>query len=135
MTANTPSDRLSLRWTGVCLDCADADELAQFVGTLLGWEIAARDGTDWITMRDPTSGVGLNFQAEAWYQPPVWPEQPCAQTKMLHFEIQVENMDAAVAYAVAIGARIAPHQPADRAPDELRVMLDPAGHPFCLYTD
>ncbi len=135
MTGNTPADRPSLRWTGVCLDCADADELAQFYGKLLGWEIAARDGADWITLRDPAGGVGVNVQAEAWYQPPVWPEQPGAQTKMLHFEIQVEDMEAAVAYAVAVGARIALHQPADRAPDELRVMLDPAGHPFCLYTD
>jgi catechol 2,3-dioxygenase-like lactoylglutathione lyase family enzyme len=134
MATTTPSARPALRWTGVCLDCADADELAQFYSKLLGWKVAARDGADWITLRDPAGGVGLNFQAEAWYQPPVWPEQPGAQTKMLHFEILVEDMDAAVAYAVAVGARVAPHQPPDRAPDELRVMLDPAGHPFCLYT-
>lgn len=135
MTSTSTPDRPFLRWTGVCLDCADADALAQFDATLLGWEIAARDGADWMTLRDPAGGVGLNIQAEAWYEPPVWPEQPGAQTKMLHFEIQVEDIDAAVAYAVAAGARVAPHQPADRAQDELRVMLDPAGHPFCLYTD
>lgn len=134
MSAEATSDRPSLRWTGVCLDCANADELARFYGALLGWEISARDG-DWIVLRDPAGGVGLNIQAESWYEPPIWPEQPGAQTKMLHFEIQVEDMEAAVAYAVAIGARIAPHQPPDRAQDELRVMLDPAGHPFCLYTD
>jgi catechol 2,3-dioxygenase-like lactoylglutathione lyase family enzyme len=135
MTSNATPNRPPLRWTGVCLDCADADELAQFYSTLLGWEITARDGADWITMRNPAGGVGLNFQAEAWYEPPVWPEQPGAQTKMLHFEILVDDMEAAVAYAVAVGARIAPHQPEDRAQDELRVMLDPAGHPFCLYVD
>lgn len=135
MTINPTPDHPPLRWTGVCLDCANADELAQFYGKLLGWQITARDGADWITLHDPTGGVGLNIQAEAWYQPPVWPEQPGAQTKMLHFEILVEDMDAAVAHAVAAGARIAPQQPADRSPDELRVMLDPAGHPFCLYTD
>lgn len=135
MDSNALPRRPSLRWTGVCLDCADAEELAQFYHTLLGWEITARDGTDWIMMRDPAGGVGLNFQAESWYKPPVWPEQPGAQTKMLHFEIQVDNVEAAVAYAVAAGARVAPHQPTDRSQDELRVMLDPAGHPFCLYTD
>lgn len=135
MTSNALPRRPSLRWTGVCLDCADAEELAQFYRTLLGWEITARDGTDWIMMRDPAGGVGLNFQAETWYEPPVWPEHPGAQTKMLHFEIQVDNVEAAVAYAVAAGARVAPHQPTDRSQDELRVMLDPAGHPFCLYTD
>lgn len=135
MTPDATPHRPALRWTGVCLDCADADELAQFYAKLLGWEITARDGANWIAMRDPAGGVGLNFQAEAWYQPPIWPEQPGAQTKMLHFEIQVEDMEAAVAHAVAAGARTAPHQPADRAPNELRIMLDPAGHPFCLYTD
>lgn len=135
MSADTTPARPTLRWTGVCLDCGNADELARFYGALLGWEIAVRDGDDWITLRDPAGGVGLNIQAESWYEPPVWPEQPDAQTKMLHFEIQVEDMEAAVAYAVAIGARIAPHQPADRVQDELRVMLDPAGHPFCLYTN
>lgn len=133
MSADTTPERPFIRWTGVCLDCADADELARFYGALFGWEIAVRDG-DWIAMRDPAGGVGLNIQAESWYEPPVWPEQPGAQTKMLHFEIQVEDMEAAVAYAVAAGARIAPHQPPDRSQDELRVMLDPAGHPFCLYT-
>ena len=37
----------------------------------------------------------------------------------------------AVAHAVASGARLADYQPRDR----VRVMLDPAGHPFCLYLD
>lgn len=135
MADHPPRNRPRIRWTAVCLDCANADELAQFYGTLLGWEISARDGDDWIVMRDPAGGVGLNFQAERWYEPPVWPEEPGAQTKMLHFEIQVEDVAAAVAYAVACGARVAPHQPPDRSQDELRIMLDPAGHPFCLFTD
>lgn len=134
MSANTPPERPSLRWTGVCLDCADANELAQFYGRLLGWDVSARDGAGWVALRDPAGGVGMNFQAEAWYEPPVWPEQPGAQTKMLHFEIEVDDVEAAVAYAVAIGARVAPHQPPDRSRDELCIMLDPAGHPFCLYT-
>ena len=53
----------SLRWTGVCLDCADAEALADFYGRLLGWEVTGRDGADWISMRDPAGGVGLLFQA------------------------------------------------------------------------
>ena len=35
--------RPSFRWAGVCLDCANAEELATFYSLLLGWEIAARD--------------------------------------------------------------------------------------------
>ena len=123
-----------IRWTGVCLDCADAEEMARFYGKLLGWEVSARDGRGWISMRDPAGGVGLLFQEEAWYEPPVWPEEPGSKDKMLHLEIEVGDMDAAVAVALEAGARVAKHQPSDRSRDELRVMLDPAGHPFCLFT-
>jgi hypothetical protein len=86
-------------------------------------------------MLDPEGGVALSFQAESWYEPPVWPEQAGSQSKMLHFEVQVDDLEAAVAHAVAVGARVADHQPDDRSQDQLRVMLDPAGHPFCLCTD
>ena len=130
--ASTPQDpRPSLRWTGVCIDCADADELAEFYRRLLGWEVTGRDGDGWVAMRDPAGGTGLLFQAEAAYREPVWPEQPGGQDKMLHFEIQVDDLEAAVAHAVAAGARLAEHQPQPG----VRVMLDPAGHPFCLYLD
>ena len=122
-----------LRWTGVCLDCADAEELAQFYSALLGRPITARDGKGWVQMRDPDGGIGLNFQAEDWYEPPVWPEEPGAQAKMLHFEILVDDLEAAVARVVAAGGHIADDQPKDRAPERIRVMLDPAGHPFCLF--
>jgi catechol 2,3-dioxygenase-like lactoylglutathione lyase family enzyme len=132
---------MKIRWTTVCLDCADAEELAAFYGMLFGWEVTRRDtrhdrdgGAGWINMRDPKGGVGLNFQAEEWYQPPVWPEEQGAQAKMIHFEVLVDDMDAAVAHALAAGGRQAPTQPERRSPDELRVMLDPAGHPFCLFT-
>jgi len=50
---------------------------------------------------------------------------------MLHLDIQVDDLDAAVEHAVAAGARLADHQPQER----VRVMLDPAGHPFCLFLD
>lgn len=51
---------------------------------------------------------------------------------MLHLDFEVDNVEVAVAHAVAAGAKVAPHQPPDRDPAELRVMLDPEGHPFCL---
>ncbi|MGH9118943.1 MAG: VOC family protein [Acidimicrobiales bacterium] len=123
--------RPSLRWTGVCIDCADAEELADFYGRLLGWEETGRDGPGWIAMRDPGGGTGLLFQAERDYRAPVWPEQPGGQDKMLHFEIQVDDLDAAVAHAVASG----PGWPSTSPNRGCGVMLDPAGHPFCLYLD
>jgi hypothetical protein len=36
-----------------------------------------------------------------------------------------------VAHAVELGAEQAEFQPQT----DVRVLLDPAGHPFCLYTD
>jgi catechol 2,3-dioxygenase-like lactoylglutathione lyase family enzyme len=134
----------TFRLGGVCLDCADAEELAAFYRRILGWEEAGRDepttrqgGSGWISLRDPSGacGIGLSFQAEAWYAPPTWPEEPGAQAKMIHFEIAVDDVDAAVAEVVAAGGREAPRQPADRDRSTLRVMLDPAGHPFCLGND
>ncbi len=126
--------------TTVCLDCSDADELAAFYSRLLGWEIAHRDtvddrsgGAGWVLLANPDGSIGISCQAEPWYEPPTWPERPGRPTKMAHFEIAVDDLDTAVAAAMAAGAQTAPHQPPDRDPAELQVMLDPAGHPFCLY--
>jgi catechol 2,3-dioxygenase-like lactoylglutathione lyase family enzyme len=126
-------DRPLARLTGVCIDCADAEALAEFYRRLLGWEITARDGHGWVQIGDPARGISLNVQAEEWYRPPTWPEQPDGQDKMLHFEIEVDDLEAAVAVAVAAGGEPAPWQPPDRDQSRIRVMLDPAGHPFCLF--
>src|SRR5687768_11901644 len=100
----------TLRWTTVCIDCDDADGLADFYCRLLGWQVTARDGAGWVQARDPDGGVGLNFQSEHWYSPPTWPEKPPEQAKMLHFEILADDLKAAVAHAIAAGAVTAPHQ-------------------------
>jgi catechol 2,3-dioxygenase-like lactoylglutathione lyase family enzyme len=121
------------RLVRVTLDCADADELAAFWARLLGWEVSARDGGGWVQLRDPRGGVGLNFQAEDWYEPPTWPERPGAQAKMVHFEVLVDDVEAAVRLVCGAGGSEAPHQPPGRDRSRLRVMLDPAGHPFCLF--
>ena len=47
----------------------------------------------------------------------------------LHLDIEVDNLDEAVGAAVALGATQAAYQPQH----DVRVLLDPAGHPFCLY--
>lgn len=48
---------------------------------------------------------------------------------MVHLDIGVDDLDAASAHAVAAGARVAQFQPQAG----VRVHLDPAGHPFCLF--
>ena len=122
------------RIVSVTLDCAAVGPVLRFYEALLGMERVADDG-DWAQLRDPAGGVTLNVQAEAAYVPPVWPEAPGEQQKMLHLEVLVDDLDAAVATAVAAGGSEAPWQPPDRDQARIRIVLDPAGHPLCLFLD
>ncbi|CAA9222523.1 MAG: hypothetical protein AVDCRST_MAG20-661 [uncultured Acidimicrobiales bacterium] len=125
--------RSSTRWVGVAIDCADAGPVARFYERLLGFEIGDFSPPHWAQLWGPGGGVHLNIQGEAWYEPPIWPEQRGEQAKMLHLEVEVEDVDAAVAAAIESGGAEAPWQPPDRDRSRIRVVLDPAGHPLCLF--
>ena len=71
------------------------------------------------------------FQQTTDYQAPVWPPVDGAQRPMMHFDFQVGDLDSAVGEALALGATVAAAQPQEN----VRVLLDPAGHPFCLCRD
>ena len=49
----------------------------------------------------------------------------------MHLDFEVDDLDASVAHALEAGAELVAYQPQET----VRVMLDPAGHPFCLYLD
>ena len=119
-----------MRVSATVLGAPDPRALAAFYEQLLGWTRVA-DKPEWVMLRPPSGGTGLSFQAEENYRPPEWSERSTGQDKMLHLDIKVDDLDSAVAHAVASGARLAEHQPQRR----VRVMLDPAGHPFCLFLD
>jgi len=132
----------TIQWRTLSVTCADADATAHFYSELLGWDINERGDIDpdtgrsgWVTLRNPTGDIALAFGAHDWYQPPVWPERPGEQTMMMHFEIAVDDVPASVECGLAAGGTIAPWQSPDRARDGLCVMLDPAGHPLCLFYD
>ena len=75
-------------------------------------------------------GVGsFTVQRAEVYEPPVWPPEPGKQGMQLHLEFEVADLAAATEHAIELGATLAEHQPQD----DVRVLLDPAGHPFCLY--
>ena len=112
------------------LNAPDPRALAGFYSRLLGWPID-KDEPDWVTVRPPDGGAGLSFQTEDIYVPPVWPAAPGEQQMQLHLDIMVADLPAAVAWAVDAGATEADFQPQD----DVRVMLDPAGHPFCLFVE
>ncbi len=114
------------------LDCKDPRALAEFYAALLGWEIVPIQGEDFVILAPPGAGYGtypgITFQRNPEYLPPVWPEEPDAQQQMAHLDFAVNDLEKAVDYAVQCGANIAEKQ----FSDGWRVMLDPAGHPFCL---
>lgn len=128
-------EAVMFRWNGVCIDCApgDYEDMIALYRDMLGMNVSAREER-WAALDGPHGDKSILIQVEDWYLSPVWPEEVLAQTKMMHFEVNVSDVPAAVTRAVSLGARQAPHQPPDRDPNTLRVMLDPAGHPFCLWS-
>jgi catechol 2,3-dioxygenase-like lactoylglutathione lyase family enzyme len=118
--------RLTL--TGTNIDGPDANALADFYRRLLGFQTRVEE-PGWVILRPPEGGQTLSFQTEERYARPVWPAGPGDQQMMMHLEIKVDDLEASVAHAVAQGATLASFQPQE----DVRVCLDPAGHPFCLF--
>ncbi|MFJ9518888.1 VOC family protein [Kitasatospora sp. NPDC101801] len=112
----------------VVLDCHYPAGLAQFYAALLGGEVDRPDprwslDEYWSTVHVP-GGMVLGFQRVEDFRPPRWPDP--AHPQQLHLDVEVEDLDAAEARVLELGAV--------RKDVETgwRVYLDPAGHPFCL---
>ncbi len=123
--------RSRARWWGVTLDAADGPALARFYSRLLDWELFEQPDGGGSVAPSRNAGFNLGFQHESRYVRPVWPAEPGRPQMSMHLEIEVDDLDEAVAHAVGVGAELAAFQPQAT----VRVMLDPAGHPFCLYLD
>jgi catechol 2,3-dioxygenase-like lactoylglutathione lyase family enzyme len=128
-----------MRIVGPVLDTADAEGLARFYERLLGWPIVELEGPrpgypaedGWAKLRSPSGDTKLEIQWEQHYTPPAWPAVPGEQQMMIHLDIEVDDLAAASAHAVAAGAVLAEFQPQEH----VRVFLDPVGHPFCLWVE
>jgi catechol 2,3-dioxygenase-like lactoylglutathione lyase family enzyme len=118
----------SFSLTAAVLGTPDPPGLARFYQRLLGWPIGSEDPT-WVTLRPGGGATGLSFQLEEDHVPPVWPGGAGDQQMQVHLDIRVDDLEAAVAVATEAGATVAEFQPQD----DVRVCLDPAGHPFCLF--
>nr|WP_203707108.1 VOC family protein [Asanoa iriomotensis] len=117
-------------WWGTAVEAPDPGALSRFYSALLGWPIVHEEPDTAVVATAPT-GPFVVFQRATDYREPVWPPADGAQRPMMHFDFQVGDLDAAVAEAVALGAKQADHQPQEH----VRVLFDPAGHPFCLCRD
>ncbi len=108
---------------GVMLDCPDARTLSHFYAELLGKPVTYEaDGAAMIG-EDGTQPV--MFQQAEHYSAPRWPDP--AYPQQVHFDVMVQDVDAAERGALDIGATRL-----DGAGPNWRVYADPAGKPFCL---
>ena len=104
----------------VVLDCADPWADARFWSALLGQPVTY-SGEDWVVVAATPQASGVAFQLAPDHPRPTWPAPEVPQ--QVHLDVMVEDVDAAVEAAVALGA----------TPLGSRgVLADPAGHPFCL---
>jgi predicted enzyme related to lactoylglutathione lyase len=111
------------RFPSFVIDCPDAHALGAFYGTLLDWKVEVSPG--WADIR-ADNGNCISFQQVESYTPPQWPAQEVPQ--QVHLDVIVDDLDAAEAAVLELGATKHEHQPGTT----FRVFLDPAGHPFCL---
>jgi hypothetical protein len=110
------------RIAGISLDCADSRELADFYARLLDGRVKwATDNAAGVAVGDYT----LVAQTVSPYIRPTWPG-----ASIVHLDLTCESADlpAFQRRAEDCGAEMAAFQPDER----WVVMLDPAGHPFCL---
>ena len=107
------------------LDCDDPRAEAAFWSGLLGWTVAAAED-EYAMVVPPDGGPALGFGRVADHERPGWPNE--RGSKQLHLDLGCDDVEAVEAQALSLGATLAEPQPGDT----WRVLLDPAGHPFCL---
>lgn len=108
-----------VRLVAISLDCPDPQRLGDFYRALLGgrqmWSKQSSVGIE-------VPGAVLVAQRVDSYVRPTWPG-----SAIVHLDLTADDLGIVEKRAIALGATM-PEQPDAR----WRVLLDPAGHPFCL---
>ncbi|CDO08265.1 VOC family protein [Mycolicibacterium cosmeticum] len=115
---------MSIRLGAVAVDCPDPAALGDFYREVLGLKVVLST-PDLVALEGP--GILLSFERVDDHRPPTWPAGPAP--KQLHLDLAVDNLDVEESRLLALGATKAELQP---NPDKWRVLIDPAGHPFCI---
>jgi len=116
----------NIRLGSVSLDCADPKELADFWAELLGGTIAYTSD-DFVAVK--LDGAWISAVRVDDYVRPDWPDG--SPPKQIHLDLAVDDLDEAESEALRLGAVKANAQ---SNPENWRVFIDPAGHPFCFST-
>jgi hypothetical protein len=107
------------------LDCAEVTPVTDFWKAALGYEQLAGDGENY-AMLGNGSGPAIGFGKVEGYQPPGWPNEH--GSKQFHLDLAADDVEVETERLVGLGATLAEPQPGET----WRVLLDPAGHPFCV---
>ena len=127
-----------LRAGSVTIGTSQPHDLAHFYARLLDLPVTADDPAvpgdpirgGWAQVKPPDGeGMTLNFEYERYFTRPTWPSTEDSQNPTQHLDIQVDDLEAGVSWAVSLGATLAEFQPQD----DVRVLFDLDGHPFCLF--
>ncbi len=114
------------RLAAVSLDTPDVERLSRFYRELLDLDVFF-ESEAFVALKG--AGVLLTVQLVEDHVAAEWPTGTVP--KQLHLELAVDDLDVAEQQAIAIGAVKAETQP---TPEAWRVLIDPAGHPFCITT-
>ena len=127
----------------VVVDTTDARQTAEFYRKLLGYSYRPGDeppppnlpdprGADWLVLYDQSGQPRLSFQQVDELHRTTWPLPDVPM--QLHIDLAVPNSEELAHHyqrALALGARLLLDR-SDDSHEELYVLADPAGHPFCI---
>jgi catechol 2,3-dioxygenase-like lactoylglutathione lyase family enzyme len=109
----------------VNIDCADPAASAAFYSGVTGWDVLHSE--DEYAMVSDGSGLSVGFGRIPGHRAPAWPDEGGA--KQFHLDFYVDDLDVAEKACVGLGATVPEFQPGG---ERWRVLIDPAGHPFCV---
>jgi hypothetical protein len=118
---------MRLQRTVVVFDAADLGAESAFWAGMLDGKVVADD--DWHSVGDAEGRWVIGVQLAPGHVPPDWPD---GSPQQVHLDLHVDDIEAAHAKAVALGARLLRAADDRGAAEGHQVYADPAGHPFCL---
>ena len=109
----------------VVFDAPDIDVESTFWAALLGGTVSSQN--EWHTVL-VDGEPRIDVQHAPNHVRPQWPD---GAPQQVHLDLYVDDIEAAHAHALAVGAVLLQAAPTSRCPG-FQVYEDPAGHPFCL---
>jgi len=119
-------DPVKINHQVVVFDTANLAAESTFWAGVLGGTVDAEDKWHMVLV-DGKPRVGVQLAPN--HVPPDWPD---GAPQQIHLDLWVDDVDAAHAQVMSLGARLLKAAVDSDSADTFQVYADPAGHPFCL---